>query len=101
MTILPLRTAGEDKTFFIDSYISSYTPTLKAHIAVRQEPPQSSSTHTILHPNLLVVSRTKSSDLDFAAKEPDVMLKLGLFVANEDDAGATRTSILECQPSYD
>ncbi|KAL0959563.1 hypothetical protein HGRIS_011273 [Hohenbuehelia grisea] len=70
LTILPFHAAGSGKNFLIDSYISSYTPTLKALINARRSSPPSLMQRL---ERRIVIAQTDDPHLPSAAKELAVM----------------------------
>ncbi|KAJ3709794.1 CHAT domain-containing protein [Lentinula raphanica] len=101
LTMLPFHAAGSTREgYLIDSYISSYTPTLKALIDSRRL-----SAPTVVnrkHPNMLVVAQTKSSNLASAGSELEVVRKrLDPFVTCLDEQEAIRASVLKNLQSHD
>lgn len=103
LTILPFHAAGTGKRFLIDSYISSYTPTLKTLIDARQSSPSSAAAAAVdrsePHPRILVVAQTEPGPefLKLAAleEEVDIMRHLGSFVQCLEAQEATRPLVVE------
>ncbi|KAL0957793.1 hypothetical protein HGRIS_001570 [Hohenbuehelia grisea] len=85
--------------FVIDSYISSYTPTLKALIDSHQSSPTPITKLLEPHPTILVIAQTLDRNLPSAGKEIAVMRKLGSFVECLDAQEATYASVLRHLPS--
>ncbi|KAL0957790.1 hypothetical protein HGRIS_001567 [Hohenbuehelia grisea] len=99
LTILPFHAARDGYNFVIDSYISSYTPTLKALIDSHQSSPTPITKLLEPHPTILVIAQTLDRNLPSAGKEIAVMRKLGSFVECLDAQEATYASVLRHLPS--
>ncbi|KAF9254128.1 hypothetical protein L218DRAFT_1054973, partial [Marasmius fiardii PR-910] len=100
LTVLPIHAAGYEtkntKEYLIDSYISSYTPTLQALIDARQFPPQSIPGHPV---KLLVVGQTDLT-LKHAEAEVKAIHRLGSFVKCLVEKDATEEQVLRELPSH-
>lgn len=99
LSLLPLHGAGYGCTWLIDSYISSYTSSLKALIDSRQpSDPTMDESRSKAMPTILVVAQTESAGLLAAGPELGVMRNLGNLgpvLEFLDEEEATRDSVLE------
>ncbi|KAF9254203.1 hypothetical protein L218DRAFT_886780 [Marasmius fiardii PR-910] len=100
LTVLPFHAAGYEtkgtKEYLMDSYISSYTPTLQALIDARQSPPQSKPGQPV---KLLVVGQTDLT-LKYAEAEVKAICELGPFVNCLVEKDATQEQVLKELPSH-
>ena len=101
LTKLPFHAAGFGRTFLMDKFISSYTPTLKALVDARRLPLPSTRNIPDSDPRILVVAQTENSGLQYAGPERDIMCGLGPFVDALDDSAATRATVLANLSSHD
>ena len=85
----PIPSAGHQKRYFSDLYVSSYTPTLGALIASRANVTQTSN----LSPSLLMVGQPDAY-LQGVKGEMDVVRAIGIPVAGLISDDATRATVI-------
>lgn len=101
LTLLPFHGAGDGRVWLMDSYVSSYTPTLKALIDARARLVTDTSEPL---PNILVITQTVSVGLLSAGPELNVMKDIRNverpIVDVLDEQEAMRDSVLESLQSH-